>query len=73
MKFILVLYICMASVCESVYEQVPYDTVEACQKASEQVKITAQEMFPLSSGQVWCLTEEEFNKYQDYYDVTDET
>ena len=59
--------------CESVYEQVPYDTVEACQKASEQVSITAQEMFPMSTGQVWCLTEEEFNKYQDYYDVTDET
>ena len=73
MKFILVLYICMAGACESVYEGTPYDTIEDCQNASQQVQETAQEMFPLSSGQVWCLTEEEFNKYQDYYDVTDET
>ena len=63
MKFILVLYMCIAGACESVYEQVPYDTVEECQKASEEVSITAQEMFPMSTGQVWCLTEEEFAKY----------
>ena len=63
MKFILVVYMCMAGACESVYEQVPYDTVEACQKASEEVSKTAQEMFPMSTGQVWCLTEEEFDRY----------
>ena len=63
MKYILVVYMCLAGACESVYEQVPYDTVEACQKASQEVSITAQEMFPMSTGQVWCLTEEEFDKY----------
>ena len=63
MKFLLVLYICMSGACESVYEKTPYDTVEECHKASEQVTITAQEMFPMSSGQVWCLTEEEFDKF----------
>ena len=63
MKFILVVYMCIAGACDSVYEQVPYDTVEACQKASEEVSIVAQEMFPMSTGTVWCLTEEEFNKY----------
>ena len=73
MKFILVLYICMSGVCESVYEQTPYDTIEACQTASEQVSITAQQMFPMSTGQVWCLEEDEFKKYQDVYDITDET
>ena len=72
MKFILVVYICLAGVCDSVYEQVPYDTAEACKEASEQVSITAQEMFPMSTGQVYCLTEDEFNKYQDYYDTSDE-
>ena len=63
MKYILVVYMCLAGVCESVYEQVPYDTVEACQKASQEVSIVAQEMFPMSKGQVWCLTEQEFEKY----------
>ena len=63
MKFILVVYMCMAGACESVYEQVPYDTMEACQLASQEVSKTAQEMFPMSTGQVWCLTEEEFAKY----------
>ena len=33
----------------------------------------AKERFPYSSGEIWCLTEEEFKKYQDYYDITDET
>jgi len=70
MKYILVLYMCIAGACESVYEQVPYDTVEACQEASEQVSITAQEMFPMSSGQVWCMTEDEFEKYITYYGQT---
>ena len=63
MKFILVVYMCIAGACESVYEQVPYDTIEACQQASEEVSKTAQEMFPMSNGQVWCLTEQEFAKY----------
>ena len=63
MKYILVVYMCLAGACDSVYEQVPYDTMEACQKASEEVSIVAQEMFPMSTGQVWCLTEQEFDKY----------
>ncbi len=54
---------CFSGACESVYEQIPYDTLLGCQQASEQVRETAQEMFPLSSGQVWCLTQEEFDKY----------
>ena len=63
MKYILVVYMCLAGACDSVYEQVPYDTVEECQKASQEVSIVAQEMFPMSTGQVWCLTEQEFAKY----------
>ena len=63
----------MAGVCESVYEQTPYNNVEDCTKASEQVKVTAQEMFPLSSGQVWCLSQDEFEKYKIYYGETNNT
>ena len=54
----------MAGVCESVYEETPYNNVEDCTQASEQVKETAQEMFPYSSGQVWCLSQDEFEKYK---------
>jgi len=64
---------CLAGACESVYEQKLYDTVEDCKTASLEVQEVAQEMFPMSSGQVWCLTEDEFKKYQDYYDITSET
>ncbi len=70
MKYILVLYMCMSGACDSVYEQIPYDTIEDCETASQQVRDTAQEMFPLSSGQVWCLTQDEFNKYITYYGQT---
>ncbi len=73
MKFIMVVYLCLAGACESVYEQKLYDTAEDCQTASKEVMDYAKERFPFSSGEIWCLTEEEFQKYQDHYDITDET
>lgn len=73
MKFVLLVYLCLAGTCESVYEQKLYDTVGECQAASKEVMDYAKERFPYSSGEIWCLTEEEFKKYQDYYDITDET
>ena len=69
MKFILVVYMCLAGACESVYELEKYDTLALCQSAGEEVKAYAMEKFPQSSGEVHCLTEEEFKQYQDYYKI----
>ena len=67
MKFILVVYMCLAGACESVYELEKYDTLALCRSAGEEVKAYAMQNFPQSSGEVYCLTEEEFKKYQDYF------
>ena len=69
MKFILVVYMCLAGACESVYELEKYDTLALCQSAGEEVKAYAMENFPQSSGEGCCLTEEEFKQYQDYYKI----
>ena len=73
MKFILVVYMCLAGSCESVYEQKLYDTREQCEISGQEVKEYAMINFPQSSGEVWCLTEDQFKEYQDYYDQTQES
>jgi len=72
MKFIMVVYMCLAGACESVYEAKLYDTREQCEVSSEEVRNYAMAKWPQSTGQIWCLTEEEFEKYQAYYDQTQE-
>ncbi len=71
MKFILVVYMCLAGACESVYEQKLYDTREQCEASGQEVREYAMINFPQSSGEVYCMTEEEFKQYQDHY-KTDE-
>jgi hypothetical protein len=39
--------------------------------ASREVMDYAKQAFPMSSGEIWCLTEDEFIKYQEYYDQTE--
>ena len=73
MKFILVVYMCLAGSCESVFEQKLYDTREQCEISGQEVKEYAMINFPQSSGEVWCLTEDQFKEYQDYYDQTQES
>ncbi len=69
MKFVLVVYMCLAGACESVYELEKYDTLALCQSAGEEVKAYAMEKFPQSADEIHCLTEEEFKQYQDYYKI----
>ena len=73
MKFILVVYMCLAGTCESVYEQKLYDTREQCEVAGQEVRDYAMSEFPQSSGEVWCLTEDQFIKYQEYFGQTQES
>ncbi len=72
MKFILVVYMCMAGACESVYEQKLYDTKALCEASGEEVKTYAMQNFPQSSGEIWCLSETQFKEYQDYYKTGDD-
>ena len=73
MKYILLVYMCLAGNCESVYEQKLYDTIEECQASSIEVKEYAMANWPQSTGEVWCLSEDEFKKYLKYYGQSNNT
>jgi len=60
MKFVMVVYMCLAGVCESVYEENFYDTLEECQIASQEVMEYSKRAFPMGSGKIWCFSEDEF-------------
>ena len=64
---------CLAGACESVYELKKYDTKALCESAGEEVKIYAMQNFPQSSGQIYCLTEDEFKQYQEYFSPIQES
>jgi hypothetical protein len=53
-----------------VYEQKLYDSWALCQQSAEETKTYLMQKFPVSSGEIYCLTEEEFEKYQNYYGQT---
>ena len=73
MKFVLILYMCMAGVCDSVYEQNFYNTLEDCEMASKEVMEYSKKEYPMASGKIWCLTEDEFKKYLKYLGQPNET
>jgi len=70
MKFVLLVYMCIAGSCESVYEQKLYESKALCEQSASETITYLTEKFPMSSGQIWCLTEDEFKKYQDHYSQT---
>mgnify|MGYP001282934153 CR=1 len=70
MKFVLLVYMCIAGTCQTVYEQKLYETQALCQQSAAETKTYLTQKFPMSSGEIWCLTEEEFIKYQDAYSQT---
>ena len=72
MKFILVVYMCLAGACESVYEQKLYDTREQCEASGAEVREYAMINFPQSSGEIYCLTEKEIKEYLDHYKIGDD-
>ena len=64
---------CLAGSCESVYEQKLYDSWEQCQISADETRTYMMQKFPMSSGEIYCLTEDEFEKYQNYYGQTNAT
>jgi hypothetical protein len=53
-----------------VYEQKLYETQALCQQSADETKTYLMQKFPMSSGEIYCLSEEEFKKYQDAYSQT---
>jgi hypothetical protein len=60
MKWILVVMICWGTDCQTIYEQKLYDAEKECLEQATIVSEYAQKTYPQSSGQVWCITTDEF-------------
>jgi hypothetical protein len=60
MKWILVVMMCWGMDCTTIYEQTLYDNEDECLEQATIVTEYAQKTYPQSSGQVWCVTTDEF-------------
>ena len=67
MKFIMVIIICFGADCKALWENTfNYNTAEECIQASAPVKSYMMDVYPTSSGEIYCMTKEEFDDfYQD--------
>ena len=66
MKFILVILICISGQCNNLYEERLYDTKALCEAEGAVAKQYMMETNPSSSGEIWCLTTDEFQEYHQY-------
>ena len=66
MKFILVILICISGQCNNLYEERLYDTKAMCEAEGAVAKQYMMETYPSSSGEIWCLTTDEFQEYYQY-------
>tara|TARA_A200000159_G_C7182957_1_gene280374 strand:- start:216 stop:446 length:231 start_codon:yes stop_codon:yes gene_type:complete len=62
MKFLMVIVICMAGMeCQTIFEQHEYNSKEHCINESQYVSQYMQDVFPNSSGEIFCLSREDFD------------
>ena len=66
MKFIMVVIICFGMDCNAIWEQSWYPTMKNCLNASATVKSFMMDKYPNSAGEIYCMTEPEFNEYYDF-------
>jgi len=66
MKFIMVILICISGQCNNLYEEHLYDSKELCEAEGAKAKQYMMETYPESSGEIWCLTTDEFQEYWQY-------
>ena len=66
MKFILVILICISGQCNNLYEERLYDTKALCEAEGAKAKQYMKKTYPSSSGEIWCLTTDEFQEYWQY-------
>ena len=63
MKFIMVIIICFGANCQALWENIPYDSETACLQNTKSVASYMQEAYPNSSGEIYCLTQMQFDKF----------
>jgi hypothetical protein len=73
MKFIMVILICISGQCNNLYEEHLYDSKELCEAEGAKAKQYMMETYPSSSGEIWCLTTDEFQEYWQYLEQQEQS
>ena len=63
-NFFMVIIICVNTVCHGLWQSTTYETMNDCLAAAPSVKEYFMSTYPESNGQIYCLIEEEFDKWK---------
>ena len=66
MKFIMVIIICFGANCQAIWEQTWYTTIDECLAQSQPARNYMMNTYPESSGQIYCMDEQEFDEYYNF-------
>lgn len=65
MKWIMIVMICWGTECQTMYEQYLYEKESDCLTEAAIVSDYAQMTYPGTTGQIYCLNEDEFKIWVD--------
>ena len=63
MQYIMVILICFGANCQAIWEKTYYNSKDECLSATQPVKQYMMEVYPQSSGEIYCMTQEQFDEY----------
>ena len=63
-KFFMIIILCVYGECNGIWQNTTYATMDDCLAAAPPVKEYFMSAYPDSNGQIFCLAEEEFNKWK---------
>ena len=63
-NFFMVIILCFNTICQGISQNTTYPNIEECLAASPAVKEYFMSTLPDSSGQIYCMVKEEFNKWK---------
>ena len=63
-KIFMVIIICVNQTCQGIWQNTTYPSIDDCLAASPVVKEYFMATLPESSGQIYCMLEENFNDWK---------
>ncbi len=63
MQYLMVILICFGANCQTIWEKTYYNSKEDCLAATQPVKQYMMDVYPGSSGEIYCMTQEQFEEY----------
>tara|TARA_B100001778_G_C18578312_1_gene626127 strand:- start:967 stop:1233 length:267 start_codon:yes stop_codon:yes gene_type:complete len=69
MKFLMVMIICFAEdACQAVFDSAEFQSYDYCMTQAMPVSRYMQEVYPNTSGEIHCLSEEDYATYKAFID-----